>query len=214
MFRPWHQATPFIAALFAPKPAGSTPNPSLPPPPPKTDIDDPAAAADLSGDAALPEAEAKAAATVAKPAAETVPKAAVSTPLPGQDSLRTAQTSAPKAPETTAGTPLLHASLKATNASWVAVCYDGKERFQHLLAAGATQEIVFAETALVRLGNGPAVEITLDGRSIQESGLPGVVRTVELTAGGARSVSYRAGSKACGNGTATATPSEPTAIAN
>jgi hypothetical protein len=92
----------------------------------------------------------------------------------------------------------VQASIKATAASWVSVCYDGKERFQKMFAAGETREIRFSQMALVRLGNGPAMEVTLDGKPIQPGGPPGVVRAVELGRAGARFVNYQASSPACG----------------
>ena len=94
---------------------------------------------------------------------------------------------------------VLHASIKATDPSWVSVCYDGKERFQKMFAPGETREIYFSQLALVRLGNGPATEVALGGKSIQPDGPPGVVRAVELDHGGVRFVNYRANSPACGN---------------
>jgi cytoskeletal protein RodZ len=110
----------------------------------------------------------------------------------------------PKVDEPAPGTALLHASLKASQASWIAVCYDGKERFQRLLAAGTTQEITFSDAALVRLGNGPAVDVTFEGKMVERNGPPSVVRTVELSAAGGRFVNYNGPSKACGTEIASA----------
>jgi len=92
---------------------------------------------------------------------------------------------------------ILRASITATSPSWVAVCSDGEGRFQKMFAPGETREIEFSDMALVRVGYGPAVDITLNGKPIPLPELPGVVRALELSPAGARFVNYRDNSRAC-----------------
>jgi hypothetical protein len=140
---------------------------------------------------------------------------ALASPAPSQaQSLPPVHEVAPEAiREVPLGAVVFRASIKAVDASWISVCSDGQERFQKMLAAGDTRELEFSKLALVRLGNGPAVEVTMDGKSIQPSGPPGVVRAIELSPGGVRFVNYRDNSPACGKDTGLTYPAESTVAA-
>jgi len=108
----------------------------------------------------------------------------------------------------------LHASVRATGMSWVSVCSDGKERFHRLFNTGDSQDITFSKLALVRLGNGPAIEVALEGQVIDTLSAPSVRRAIELRADGARFIGYGQGSRACGNlAAAVPAPSQPLAEA-
>jgi len=80
------------------------------------------------------------------------------------------------------------ATVKASAMNWVSACSDGKPAFAKLLAAGDIREIDFERTAVIRVGNAGAAEITVDGQSIGALGAPGALKIVEIGAAGVRNL--------------------------
>jgi hypothetical protein len=113
------------------------------------------------------------------------------------------------------GGAVSHASITATGTSWVAACSDGMKIFQKMFVSGDTQEVEFSQVALVRLGNGPAVDIEVDGKSIEPVGLSGVSQAIELTPGGARFLLWNSPNRtrACGKTLDTVSP-KPATVAS
>jgi hypothetical protein len=128
---------------------------------------------------------------VADSATPTTPAAAQSTRSPEQTSpapVRVtpslAQTSAAPIPMPLNASRKRHASIKATEASWVSACSDGKEVFARLFLPNDKREIEFSERAVMRVGNAGGVEITLEGKPIEMVGGPGRLREIEFSPGG------------------------------
>ena len=79
-----------------------------------------------------------------------------------------------------------HASILASDQSWVTACADGNTLFSQLFAPGAQQEIEFSSRAVVRTGSAGPLEILLDGKTLGPLGRGGQVRVIELTPGASR----------------------------
>jgi hypothetical protein len=87
-----------------------------------------------------------------------------------------------------ASTPVVagthHARVTILAASWVSVNADGKSLVGKVMQKGETQDFDFSGKALLHLGNGAGVEISVDGKSVGPIG--GTLRMLELTADGKR----------------------------
>jgi hypothetical protein len=89
-------------------------------------------------------------------------------------------------PHSGTGSAGLHsASVKATAASWISTCTDGKVAGR-LLPAGGELEIEFSRQAQVVVGNAAGVQIELEGKPLGPLGPEGKSRLVELTPSGFR----------------------------
>jgi hypothetical protein len=94
----------------------------------------------------------------------------------------------PEKPQPQASSPAAagthHARLTILAASWVSVNADGKPLFGKVMQKGEAQDFDFSRRALLHLGNGAGVEISLDGKPVGPIG--GSLRMLELTADGKR----------------------------
>jgi hypothetical protein len=78
------------------------------------------------------------------------------------------------------------ASVKATTASWISTCADGKSMAGRLLPAGGELEIEFSRQAQVVVGNAGGVQMALEGKPLGPLGPEGKTRVVEMTPSGFR----------------------------
>ena len=76
------------------------------------------------------------------------------------------------------------ARLTIVDKSWVSANADGKQLFGAVLQKGDVREFDFSGKAVLHLGNGAGVEISVDGKSVGPIG--GALRMLELTASGKR----------------------------
>ncbi len=111
------------------------------------------------------------------PAAVAAKAAPVPTPVP-------LPAAAPTPVPAAAG--LLHASLVASDPSWVVACADNKVLFAKLFTAGATQDIAFTSRAVVRIGRPAAIHVAVGGTAVPPPSGMVQVSLIELTPGGAR----------------------------
>jgi hypothetical protein len=79
-----------------------------------------------------------------------------------------------------------HASISASDRSWVTACADGKVVFSKLFTSGSKQDLVFSGRAVVRVGSAGPVEILLNSKPVGTLGRPGQVRVMELTPSSSR----------------------------
>ncbi len=123
------------------------------------------------------------------------PTAAVSAPLPPATPAPAVAKAAPTpkaipapVPVSLPAGPISHASLVASDPSWVVACADNKVLFAKLFTAGATQEIAFTTRAVVRIGRPAAIHVAVGGTAVPPPSGPVQVSLIELTPGGARYV--------------------------
>ena len=72
-------------------------------------------------------------------------------------------------------------SIRATGASWVTGCADGKKLFERLFQEGETTNIAFSQAALVRSGNAGGLEVTFGDKPLGPMGPWGAVRMLQAT---------------------------------
>jgi len=73
--------------------------------------------------------------------------------------------------------------LKAIEPTWVAVHIDGQMAFARLIETDQTKTIETSGTVRVRLGNAGGVQITVNGKPMEEIGRKGQVKVIEFTGG-------------------------------
>jgi hypothetical protein len=84
--------------------------------------------------------------------------------------------------------------LTTLNPSWISATADGKAIIAKMLRKGDDNEFQFSRIAFVHLGNGSAVEISLDGKPFHPAGGDaGPLRLVEITPDGARTLPWTNG---------------------
>jgi hypothetical protein len=93
------------------------------------------------------------------------------------------------APEVNGAQQKRHARIKASGASWVSACADGRKLFEKALSSGETQEIEFSDKAVVRVGSAGEVEMTLDGKPVGPLGRTGQLRLLQFSTEGMRTLS-------------------------
>jgi len=101
-------------------------------------------------------------------------------------------------PVATTGSRAHSSSVRASAASWLWACADGKALAGRMLPAGSALEIEFSRQAQVLVGNAGAVDMALDGKPLGPLGPEGRARVVELTPTGFH-VAAAVGSQECGN---------------
>jgi len=83
------------------------------------------------------------------------------------------------------------AVIEASDSSWVTACSDGKVAFTKLLTSGSKENLLFASSALVRVGNAGSLAISLNGKPVGSLGRKGQLRVVELTPTSSRFIPLR-----------------------
>jgi len=87
-------------------------------------------------------------------------------------------------PPVTAVAGVHHAHVSVSEKSWVSVNADGKPLSGRVMNKGEVWDFDFSEKAVLHLGYGAGVEISVDGQSVGPIG--GTLRMLELTAAGKR----------------------------
>jgi hypothetical protein len=130
-----------------------------------------------------------AATSEALPAPPVVEAPAVAAPLPVAVAVAVAK------PSVALSSPNSHTvHLTTLNPSWISATADGKAIIAKMLRKGDYNEFQFSRIAFVHLGNGSAVEISLDGKPFHPAGGDaGPLRLVEITPDGARTLPWTNG---------------------
>ena len=79
-----------------------------------------------------------------------------------------------------------HASLEASDDSWVVACADNKMLFAKLFTAGMKEGIEFTTRAVVKIGRSNAVQVSLNDLVLKGPAGAGQVSLTELTPTGSR----------------------------
>jgi hypothetical protein len=125
------------------------------------------------------------------PAASPSPSTNNIVTAPGKDAIAKALTPIPalSVPNASPKPPpggKTHASITASDRSWITACTDGKAAFSKLFVGGSKDDLVFSERALVRMGSAGSVAIVLNGKPVGSLGRVGEVRVLELTPNASR----------------------------
>jgi hypothetical protein len=124
--------------------------------------------------AAIPAAPAK------PPAAQSASIAPQTQPVPAKP---VAALPAPTSPQGNR-----RATLKASATNWISACSDGKPAYAKLLNAGDSIDLSFQRTAVFRVGNAAAAEISVDGNPLGPLGPAGTVKILAIDANGVRNL--------------------------